>query len=100
MNTLTLGPEDKKNLGFSYDSDESEKKIKDLLHVIDESSIVAFADISGRINYVNDKFCEISGYSREELIGKQHSVINSGYHSKDFFFRFMEDYKARTNLER
>lgn len=64
---------------------ESDKKARDLLHAINESSIVAFADLSGKINYVNDKFCEISGYRREELIGRQHSVINSGYHSKEFF---------------
>ena len=62
-----------------------EKRTRDLLHAIDESSIVAFADINGKINYVNDKFCEITGYDRSELIGENHRIINSGYHSKEFF---------------
>lgn len=85
MNAVTFEPEDQAFLEFNHIPDETEKKAKDLLHAIDESSIVAFADLSGRINYVNNKFCEISGYGRDELLGRQHSIINSGYHSKEFF---------------
>lgn len=63
---------------------ESLKDLSDIRFALDQSAIVAITDQTGIIHYANDKFCEISKYSRQELLGQDHRIINSHYHSKDF----------------
>ncbi len=61
------------------------KELSDIQFALDQAAIVAITDHRGIIQYVNDKVYEISQYSREELIGKTHRVLNSRYHSQGFF---------------
>ena len=64
--------------------EETLARLEEIRFALDQAAIVAVTDQRGIINYANDKFCEISKYSREELLGQDHRLINSGFHSKEY----------------
>ena len=82
-----------------YDiSGQSKKDFLRLLHVyqqaIDLNIICSITDSEGIIIYVNQKFCEISQYSKNELIGQNHKMLNSGFHSEEFFTNMWDTIKS------
>lgn len=61
------------------------RELTEINHALDEALIIAITDVQGTITFANQRFCDISKYRRDELIGNNHRIINSGYHSKAFF---------------
>jgi PAS domain S-box-containing protein len=63
---------------------DSLRSLDEIRYALDQAAIVAATDHHGIITYVNDKFCQISKYSRDELIGQDHRIVNSAYHPQEF----------------
>jgi hypothetical protein len=63
----------------------TEVSSRELLDALDEHAIVSVADLDGRIIYANDRFCEVSGYRRDELVGQTHRLVKSGMHPPEFY---------------
>jgi PAS domain S-box-containing protein len=84
----------------AYDDTEQEEAQRDLaaalrdnqalLRAVEQHAIVSVTDPTDRIVEVNDNFCKISGYSRAELVGQRHSIVNSGAHPREFWVEFWE----------
>jgi PAS domain S-box-containing protein len=60
------------------------RELRDVKHALDRAAIVAVTDARGQIIDVNDRFCKASKFTRDELIGQDHRVVNSGHHSRAF----------------
>jgi formate hydrogenlyase transcriptional activator len=65
-------------------------ELKEFRTAVDHHAIVATTDAEGKITYANDRFCKISQYSREELLGRDHRIVNSGFHDQKIFQNMWE----------
>jgi sigma-B regulation protein RsbU (phosphoserine phosphatase) len=61
------------------------KQLENLRYAVDQASLVGITNRAGTIIEVNDKFCEVTGYSRDELLGQNHRILKSGYHPESFY---------------
>src|SRR5690348_10780072 len=78
-------PEPGRPTGDPASPGHAEWRLQAFRDALDHHALVAITDVRGKITFVNDKFCAVSQYAREELIGQDHRMINSGFHPKSFF---------------
>ncbi len=90
--TVTPIKNDKNEIfGYTFVSSDITQQKKDLREItllrnaLNETAVISISNQKGIIEHVNDKFVEASKYSREELIGQDHRILNSGQHPKSFF---------------
>ena len=68
-----------------HEREEQRTQLDNLKFALDEHAIVSITDLGGRITYANERFCRVSGYAREELLGRNHRILKSGRHDQVFF---------------
>jgi len=66
----------------------------DLLHTLDSATIIAETDLHGRISFMNEQFCKISGFRETELLGQTHKIMSSGVHPKEFYLHLWSRIKS------
>ncbi len=68
-----------------------QNQLQSLIDALDRSAIVSIADKEGKITKINDEFCRISKYTEKELLGKDHKIVNSAHHPKEFWKKMWRD---------
>ncbi len=75
---------------------KANKEIEDLKNTLDQTAIIIIINDEGKIISVNDKFCEASGYTREDVIGESHKILMSDYHSEKYWATLMDTVSVGT----
>lgn len=89
LNNLNIELEDKVEQRTAA-IEAAKVQLSDFKDAIDEHSIVTITDLNGTITFANDKFCHISGYSENELLGQNHRILNSGNQDKNYWTRMFQ----------
>lgn len=77
---------------------DTRHELDGMMTALNKKFMISKTKADGEITFVNDRFCQISGYQSSELIGQSHKLINSGFHSKDFFTEFWRAINSNDNF--